>query len=374
MIDMNEIYDNMHDNTKRIVFTGGGTGGHVYPNVALFDDFKSRGFQIFYIGGKNGSMEKSLIGKLDVPYYEIDTIKLVRSLSLSAIANNLKIPSELSKSTKQANEILKKINPSCVFSKGGFVSLPVVISARKLGIPVFAHESDLTLGLANKISSRLGAAMLKANPHSSFKGDFVGMPLRRCLFSSDKSTALRTLGIWTDKPILLVLGGSSGASALNDAVSKNIETLCKKYFILHVYGKNKTQNITRTNYLGFEYADNIELFYAVADAIVSRAGATAVFEISALEKRALFVPLPKGVSRGDQIYNARLAQEYGAQVLVQDNNFAKNFPSAVDKTFLYTPMKKIANDANGKIADIVCDTLRRGEKCKNKKPSPNGLP
>lgn len=161
---------------------------------------------------------------------------------------------------------------------------------KKLGIPVFAHESDLTLGLANKIAMQKGAIMLKANPHSKFKGTFVGMPLREELFCKDKTKALKILGINnpTNKKVLLILGGSLGAQAINDAVVSNIDELTKNYFVLHVFGKNKAQKISHDGYKCFEYADDISAFYAVSDIIVSRAGATAVFEISVL-KNALFL-------------------------------------------------------------------------------------
>ena len=362
---------------KIIVFTGGGTGGHVYPNIALVGEFEKRGFDAVYVGGKSDSLEAKLAKAYGIPYYSVPAIKLVRSLSPSAIKNNIKIPVQLQKSIAQAIKILQEVHPDCVFSKGGFVSLPVVCAAKKLGIPTFAHESDLTKGLANKIAAAKGAFLFKANPHSKFKGIFVGMPLRSDLFCKNKADAQKALGIHNpeDKKVLLVLGGSLGAKAINDAVWNNLKELTKKFFVLHVSGKNKSQNASCKavkDYKCFEYADDIALFYASSDVVLSRAGATAVFEISALQKRALFIPLPKGVSRGDQIYNADLAKEYGASVLYQDADFEKNFLPAVKAAAKSSPMKIIANDANGKIADIVCDTLRRGEKCKDKKPSPNG--
>lgn len=359
---------------RTIIFTGGGTGGHVYPNLALIPEFKKRGFLPVYVGGEGNTIERQLARDIGTRYYGIPTIKLKRSLSLDALKNNLKIPSELGKAVKAASEIIAKIKPDCVFSKGGFVSLPVVLAAKKANVPIFAHESDLTLGLANKIAKLKGATIFKANPHSKFDGIFVGMPLRNNLVYKDKATAIKTLQINNTfkKPVLLVLGGSSGASAINDAVKKNIKTLTAKYFVLHVTGKNKGEQIKAHDYLQFEYANDVALFYTACDVVVSRAGATSVFEISTINKHALFVPLPKGASRGDQIYNAALAEEYGASVIKQDSHFFDDFPRAIETALQNPPMKPISSDANGKIADIVCDTLRRGEKCKNKKPSPNG--
>lgn len=359
---------------RTIIFTGGGTGGHVYPNLALIPTMKERGFSPVYVGQEGNSVERRLARDAKIPFFGIPTIKLVRSLSLDALKNNLKIPSELSKAVKAASEIIAKVKPACVFSKGGFVSLPVVLAAKRADVPIFAHESDLTLGLANKIAKRKGAHILYANPHSKFGGTFVGMPLRDNLVYPDKASAAKKLGINNPfkKPVLLVLGGSSGASAINEAVKCNIKILTAKYFVLHVTGKNKSEKIKAYDYLQFEYADDVALFYTACDVVVSRAGATSVFEISQIGKRALFVPLPKGVSRGDQIYNADLAKEYGANVIKQDSAFFNNLPAAIETTLQNPPMKSISSDANGKIADIICDTLRRGEKCINKKPSPNG--
>lgn len=371
---MQTFYENNLKNFNTIVFTGGGTGGHVYPNLALIPTFQERGYTCVYMGANGNTLEKRLAKMQNIPYYGVDAIKLVRSFSPSAIKNNLAIVRVLTRSINQAKRTLEKISPVCVFSKGGFASLPVVLAARKLGIPTFAHESDLTLGLANKIAKSRGAHMLKANPHSTFDGDFVGMPLRNQLFCTNKAQALKTLGINNpdNKKILLVLGGSLGASAINDAVKKCLDTLKAHYFILHVTGKNKGKRIDEKNYKTFEYADDISLFYEAADAVLSRAGATGVFEISALKKRAVFIPLPKGVSRGDQIFNGNLAKEYGGFVLEQNDLLCDNIPTAIEKALQNPPMRPIADDANGKIAEIVCATLRRGEKCKNKKPSQNG--
>ncbi len=363
--------DNCNKNNK-IIFTGGGTGGHIYPNLALIDEFKRRGYSPIYIGGDNDSLESKLIKDKDIPFYGVKTIKLIRSLKPFAICNNLKIPFTLSKSIKQAQKIIELERPLAIISKGGFASLPCILAGAKKNIPLFAHESDMTLGIANKIAKYKGATILKANPNASFKAEFVGMPLRKELFSITKESAIKELNIITNKPILLILGGSLGASAINDEVKKRLNTLCSHFFVLHVTGKNKKVDIVHKDYLSYEYADNIALFYAVSDVILSRAGATSVFELSTLEKRVVFVPLPKGVSRGDQIDNAYLAQDYGAQILLQDEHFSNNFLPSILKAYKKLPMRKILDDSNGKIADIVCDRLRRGELCKDKKLSQNG--
>lgn len=352
----------------KIVFTGGGTGGHVYPNVALFDEFARRGFDLAYVGAKGDVLEKRLATQRSVRYYGVQTIKLVRSLSPSATKNNVMIPLTLSRAVKECADILKNEKPDCVFSKGGFVSLPVVLAAKKLRIPVVAHESDLTLGLANKIAKAKGATVLKANPHSTFDGIFTGLPLREELFWADKTKAQKTLGITNprNKKVLLVLGGSSGARAINEAVRENLKELTNRYIVVHVTGKDKqTEKMRADDYYCVEYAHDVEKYYALSDVVLSRAGATAVFEISALKKRAVFVPLPKGVSRGDQIFNADLAKEYGATILTQDDDFSSKLVPAIERAEKNPPMKRIAIDANGKIADVVCDIVGA---CKNKKP------
>lgn len=358
-----------------IIFTGGGTGGHIYPNLALIPEFEKRGFSAAYVGGVGDTQEKRLAALYGIPYFEVPSIKLVRSMSLKAVKNNLKIPFEMSGCIKAAVALLKRLKPCAVFSKGGFVSLPVALAAAKLNIPLFCHESDLTLGLANRIAAAKGATVFKANPNSKFNGELVGMPLRDSLFSYSKQIAKKGLGLPPDAKVLLIIGGSSGAQAINDAVAKNLDALTSRWLVLHICGNGKSTNLPNEtqNYRRYDYADNIAMFYAASDAVLSRAGATAVYEISALKKRAVFVPLPKGISRGDQLDNAALAQDYGACVLYQNEHFCDDFVPSIEKAFQKPPMRALCTDANRKIADTVCASIRRGEKCKDKKPSQNGL-
>lgn len=374
----------------KIVLTGGGTGGHIYPNLALIPTLKKNNFDIVYIGGNGDTMEKRLATNHKLEYYGVDTIKLVRSISPKALKNNIKIPTTLKKSINETIALLSKIKPDIIFSKGGFVSLPVILAGKKLGIPLFCHESDLTLGLANKIAQKKGATCLKGNPNSKFDGIFTGIPIREELFCTNKSKARQKLGFNEKDKIILIVGGSSGAKAINTAVFNNLDNLTKANILIHITGKNKNtlkgnseydnqstindikEKKAFSNYIQLEYADNIGDYLHASDLVVSRAGATAVFEISALKKKALFIPLPKGISRGDQIYNAELAKEYGANILIQDKDFENIFENAVLKSLTISPMKSIENDANGKIVGILCDSIRRGELCRNKKPSQNG--
>lgn len=364
----NQIFFDTSRGEGAITFTGGGTGGHIYPNLALAEEFALRGFHCAYIGGEGDTLERRLALSSGMDYYGVPTVKLVRSLSPSALKNNLSIPAVLSRAVKEAQKALAHISPVAVISKGGFVSLPTVLAASKANIPVFAHESDLTLGVANKIARKKGATILKANPRAAFEGVTVGMPLRRSLFEATRDNAAKKLNVHASKPVLLVLGGSSGAKYLNDAVKSQIGALTKRFFVLHVTGKAGADIPATSDYLPFDYADDVAQFYALADVVLSRAGATAVYELAALKKRALLVPLPKGISRGDQLDNADLAREHGAGVLYQNNTFCDELLPALEKVLALPPMTNICADSNGKIADLVCASLRRGEKCTGKKP------
>lgn len=346
---------------RTAIFTGGGTGGHIYPNLALIPDFEKKGFLPLYVGGTGDTMERRLSNRHSIPYRAVPTIKFARGLTLDGLKNNLKIPVTLKRGVDEAKKIIKDSSPAFVFSKGGFVSLPMVIAAAKLGVPVFAHESDRTLGLANKIAKFYGATILKGNPMATFEGESVGIPLRKELFENDRASALQKLGLFAvKKKILLVIGGSSGATALNRFVKANLKTLTDKFFVLHITGRGKTDKLRHDDYLSFEYADEISDFYFASDVVLSRAGATAVAEISSLKKRAVFVPLPKGASRGDQLFNAKLAEDYGAQTTLQsadEKTFFDNLLTSLDIAAKNPPMRPVSTDTNGKIVSLVCDSI-----------------
>ena len=353
---------------KKIVLTGGGTGGHIYPNLALIPALKKNGFDVIYVGGEGDTLERRLTSPLDVEYHGLPTVKLVRGLSAKAVKNNLSIPFVLTRSVILGARLLKDLNPDLIFAKGGYAALPLILAHGK--IPLVCHESDLSLGITNKIGKIVGAKILTANPVT--KGECVGIPLREELFTFDKSSARKTLNIPSTDSVLLVVGGSSGATALNNAVVKHLDTLTQSYTVVHVYGnKNFTPPKRTDKYIPIEYAKDMGLLYAVSDVVLSRAGATAVAELSALGKKALLVPLPKGVSRGDQLDNAILAKSMGARVLYEDDLDA--LPQEIDKTLHSPPMENTFGDTNGKIVEIIRDSMSRGEKCKNKKQSQNGL-
>lgn len=359
----------------KVMLVGGGTGGHIYPNLALVPALERRGLEVVYGGEEGESAEARLAALNGIPFFGVPCVKFRRSVSLESLKNNASIPRKLSEGKRRAEEILRAEKPDIVFSKGGFAALPFVLAAARLGLPVVCHESDSTLGLSNRIARRKGARVLTAYPEVGF-GEFVGMPVREELFCRDRETARRELCIEKGLPVLLAVGGSSGATAINEAVIAALPELTRFCAVIHVSGKGKNSDLPprSARYVPLPYCDDIATLYAASDVVLSRAGATAVAEISALKKRAVFVPLPKGVSRGDQIPNARLAEKYGALVLVQNDKFRENLVPAIRRALETPPMRRIASDTGGKIAEIIDDTIRRGVKCKDKKPSPNGSP
>ena len=301
---------------KNIVLTGGGTLGHCTPHFAVLPYIKNHFDNIYYIGSKNG-IEKDLVLKNNLPFYEIETTKLDRS----KILKNFSVPFNLIKSISQAKEILKSLAPSVVFSKGGFVGLPVTIASKLLKIPVIVHESDLTIGLANKIASRFADKTL-----FSFDKDFkiknqmvVGPPINDNLFKTTKKQALDYYNIRTNKPILLVMGGSLGASVINQYIRNNLDFLTKRFTILHVTGKGNLCDIKNCDYIQKEFT-SMQYAYALCDMAVSRAGSNSMFELISLKKPTIFIPLPKGVSRGDQIDNANyFTSKNLCKTLMQEN-------------------------------------------------------
>ena len=346
----------------KIILTGGGTGGHIYPNIALIPTLKKEGFDIVYVGGEGDTLEKRICNEMGIEYHSLPAVKLARGISAKSICNNLTIPFVLMKSFASGKKLMKSLRPDVIFAKGGFVSLPLILTHGKT--PLICHESDPTLGLANKIGKVMGGKILTSNPMT--KGEFVGVPVREDILGVERDRARKKLNISKKDTVLLVVGGSSGASAINKAVSEKINQLTKKYVVLHIYGKNGDGIPQKTDrYIPLPYADNMGELYAVSDVVLSRAGATALAELSALEKKVLFVPLPKGVSRGDQLDNAILAKKYGGRVLYESE--IKRLVHEIDKTLSIPPMKPMFSDTNGKIVKIICDSIVAGELCKNKK-------
>jgi len=313
---------------KKILFTGGGSAGHAVPNVALIERLKDR-YELFYIG--TDKIEKELIAPFKIPYYSIDCPKLERD----RLIKNLTIPTRLKKATKDSEDILIKIKPDLIFSKGGYVSVPVVAAAKKLKIPALTHESDFTLGLANKLNAAKCKKTLTAFPETAKSvknGKYVGTPVREELFAADRRKAVLKYAFNANKPTLLVFGGGSGSAAINSALRANILPLAKKYNVLHICGKGNIMQNNIAGYVQREYEQDMGCAYACADMVIARAGANTVFECIALKKKALFIPLENAASRGDQLTNAEYFSKKKLCAVLREKNLC-DFYKAVEDTF-----------------------------------------
>lgn len=279
----------------KIVLTGGGTAGHVIPNLALIDDLRRHFDQIIYIGsGKQ--LEKRLVVPYGIEYFGVETPKLQRKLTLK----NLEIPFKLHKSIAHCKQLLREINPNVVFSKGGYASLPTVIAAHKLNIKIVAHESDLSIGLANKISKHYCnkiCTTFEINKNDKFV--YTGAPVRKDFRPAKVNSPFKN-----DKPTVLFIGGSQGAKELNDFVLCNLDNLTEKYNIIHLCGNGKTTGITNSSYKEIEFSNEMPTLLNQSDIVVTRGGSNALFEILAVNKPMIICPLSKKVSRGDQVENA----------------------------------------------------------------------
>ncbi|MGN1208374.1 MAG: UDP-N-acetylglucosamine--N-acetylmuramyl-(pentapeptide) pyrophosphoryl-undecaprenol N-acetylglucosamine transferase, partial [Christensenellales bacterium] len=263
---------------KKIVFTGGGTAGHVMPNLAIIEELSNKA-KIYYIGS-NG-IEKQIITENNIPFFEITSTKLKRSLSLS----NLLIPFKLCKAVRQSKKILKQLKPDVVFNKGGYVALPVVIAAKKLKIKVISHESDITMGLANRLcknKSDIVCTSFEKTAQNLKNGIFTGSPIRKQIFCGNKENAKKLFSFFKQKPTILIVGGSLGSKIINDVVFKSLDEL-KSYNIIHIVGKNnQTKTKKFENYVQLEFVQNIGDVFSLADVVISRAGSNAINEILAL--------------------------------------------------------------------------------------------
>ena len=306
---------------KKIILTGGGTAGHVTPNLALLP-YLSRHFEIHYIGSVGGMEKRLLSPYTNIIYHEIPCVKLVRSPT----PKNLLIPFRLVKSVNAAKRLIAEIQPSVIFSKGGFVALPVCLAAGK--IPVILHESDLTPGLANRLAARKCTGFLTAFDAGIKGAKCVGAPLRREIYRGDKTKALCECGFTGLKPVLLVTGGSLGAKALNEAVLAALPALTTKFDVAHLTGRGNLSGTKTPGYFEKEFAGNMPDFFAAADAVLSRGGANTLFELAALGLPSLIVPLPKGNSRGDQIDNARYFESRGAMRVLSQEKLSPDALSA----------------------------------------------
>lgn len=306
---------------KHIILTGGGTAGHVTPNIAMIPTLKEQGYKISYIGSHEG-IEKKLIEELGIPYYSISSGKLRRYFDWK----NLSDPFKVLKGYHDSRKLLKKLKPDVVFSKGGFVTVPVVLAAKHKKIPAIIHESDMTPGLANKICIPAATKVCCNFPETvkqlpPDKAVLTGTPIRQELLQGNKLAGLKFTGFTSDKPVLMIIGGSLGASSVNDAVRKILPELLKTFQIIHLCGKGKIdESLNATEgYVQYEYIkEELADLFALADLVISRAGANAICEISALKKPNLLIPLSAKASRGDQILNARSFQKLGYSKVLEE--------------------------------------------------------
>ena len=348
---------------KRIVITGGGTAGHVTPNIALLPRLKELGYDIQYIGSYDG-IEKRLIADFDVPYHGISSGKLRRYRDLK----NLTDPFRVIKGCHESRKLLKQLRPNVVFSKGGFVTVPVVLAAKSLKIPVVLHESDITPGLANKICKSAASRICCNFPETisylpEGKAVLTGSPIRKELLTGSADAARRFCGFTDDKPVILVIGGSTGALAVNQAVRKILPQLLKRFQVIHLCGKGKLDpdynnlaGYRQYEYIKAELAD----MFALADVVVSRAGANAICEILALNKPNILIPLSAQASRGDQILNAASFEKQGFSTVIQEEQLTdETLLSAIENTYLnheaFTDAMRDSNqdDSITAITDII---------------------
>ena len=336
---------------KRIILTGGGTAGHVTPNIALLPRLKELGYDIQYIGSYTG-IEKELIEPFGIPYHGISSGKLRRYFSVQ----NFTDPFRVLKGFREAHKLIRQLKPDVIFSKGGFVSVPVVLAGKRCKVPVIIHESDMTPGLANKIAIPSAAKVccnfpetLKSLPEG--KAVLTGSPIRQELLSGNKIAAMDMCHFTSDKPVILVIGGSLGAVAVNNAVREALPELLKDFQIIHLCGKGKMDESLKDveGYCQFEYIKNeLRNLFALADIVISRAGANAICELLALHKPNLLIPLSANASRGDQILNARSFERQGFSLVLEEEQLYEN-----RTTFINSMKNSGQQDSIGTIIKLI---------------------
>ena len=353
---------------KKIVLTGGGTAGHVTPNIALIPKLREHGYEISYIGSYEG-MERKLIEDYDIPYYGIATGKFRRYFDLK----NFTDPFRVLKGVFEAKKYLKQISPDIIFSKGGFVAVPVVRAAKSLNIPVITHESDMTPGLANRLCLPAATVSCCNFPETmktlpAEKAVLTGTPIREELKSGSREAGLAFTGFSGEKPIIMVTGGSLGAVAVNNAVRDALPELLTRYDIVHLCGRGKLDErlVGTDGYIQYEYIkEELPDLFAMADLIISRAGANAICEIATLNKPNLLIPLPSKASRGDQILNAHSFESQGFSMVIDEENLTtKTLIDGVDE--LYADRQKyidaMAASEQSDAVSVIIDLIEKNRK------------
>ena len=341
---------------KTIVFAGGGTAGHVMPNIALIEELK-HDYTCVYAGGDG--MEKTICEERNIPFYHIETVKFRRDKMLS----NFKVPFKLHTCVKSAKRALQEIDASLVFSKGGYAALPVVLASKA---PVLCHESDFSPGLATKMSKHKAAKVLCAFAPCAVKfknGLYVGTPLNQNLYRGAKDAS--HYGLSGKKPIIAIVGGSSGAAAVNESVVSVLPALLENYDIIHMTGKNKAGASARPGYCAVEFENDMPRLYATADIIITRAGANALAECIALKKPTIAIPLEKA-SRGDQIQNAEYYSAMGAISVLRESELKSRLLPTIDDVLANRikyigAMSSINVDGTKKIVSIIREIIANAE-------------
>ncbi|MCP1110034.1 UDP-N-acetylglucosamine--N-acetylmuramyl-(pentapeptide) pyrophosphoryl-undecaprenol N-acetylglucosamine transferase [Lachnospiraceae bacterium PF1-21] len=306
---------------KRIILTGGGSAGHVTPNIALLPRLEELNYDVHYIGSYEG-IEKDLIESFGIPYHGISSGKLRRYFSLK----NFTDPFRVLRGMGEAKKLLEVLKPDIVFSKGGFVTVPVVHAAKRLKIPVIIHESDMTPGLANKLALSAATKVCCNFPETlellpKEKAVLTGSPIRQELLSGDPVKARSFLGFRSKNPVILVAGGSLGSVAINNTIRAVLPKLLENYQVVHLCGKDKLDPNLKdlAGYAQFEYLkEELKDVFALTDIVISRAGANAICELLSLRKPNLLIPLPSKASRGDQLLNARSFEKQGFSMVLEE--------------------------------------------------------
>lgn len=350
---------------KSIILTGGGTAGHVTPNIALIPRLLDAGFQIDYIGSYEG-IEKSLMSDFDVPYHGISSGKLRRYFDFK----NFTDPFRVLKGFREANQLIKTLQPDVVFSKGGFVSVPVVLAAKRNKVPAIIHESDMTPGLANKLCFSSATKICCNFPETvntlpTNKAVLTGSPIRSELLAGNRLTALELCGFSASKPIIMIMGGSLGATTINTAVRNILPQLLQQFQVIHLCGKGKLdETLLHTDgYVQFEYIkQELKDLFALTDIVVSRAGANTICELLALRKPSLLIPLSAKQSRGDQILNARSFEKQGFSSVLEeedltDETLLNRILELYENRFQYITQMNQSNQTDS--ASVIVDMIKK---------------
>lgn len=345
---------------KRIVLTGGGTAGHVTPNIALLPSLIKEGYEVHYIGSYDG-IERKLIEELNIPYYGISSGKLRRYFD----PKNFTDPLKVLKGYSEARKLMKKIKPDVVFSKGGFVTVPVVLAAKRFHIPTIIHESDMTPGLANKICIPSAKRVCANFPETvsylpEGKAVLTGTPIRKELFSGNKIMGLNFCGFTRNKPVILVVGGSTGSVKVNEAVRSILPKLLEKYQVIHLCGKDKLdKSINLPGYVQYEYIKNeLSDILDAADIVISRAGANAICELLALRKPNILIPLSAASSRGDQILNAESFEKQGYSYVLKEESLTDAKLLEAVETVYSNKQSYIDNMSKSKLNDSIASIIK----------------